>query len=415
MDFLKKVDPQVYQALAEEVKREQESINLIASENFAPPEILQAQGSVMTNKYAEGYPGRRWYDGCECIDVVEDLAKERARILFGAEHVNVQPHSGTQANMAVYFAMLNIGDTVLAMDLACGGHLSHGHCHNFSGKYFKIVSYGVSKKDERIDYNEVEDLAKRHKPKMILAGASAYSRIIDFAKFRQIADKVGAFVLADIAHIAGLVACGLHPSPVPYAEFVTLTTHKTLRGPRAGMIICRKQFAKKIDREVFPGIQGGPLMHAIAAKAVALKLAGTKGFKNYQKQVIVNAQKLAAVLSQRGLRIVSGGTDNHLLLIDLGAKKITGRDAAAALHKARIVVNKNLIPFDPLSANLSSGLRLGTPCVTTRGMKEGEMQQIACLIEGVLSSPRDKKIIRASAEEVLKLTKRFPFYKQIKI
>jgi glycine hydroxymethyltransferase len=369
----------------------------------------------MTNKYAEGYPGRRWYDGCECIDRVEDLAKQRAMKLFGCEHANVQPHSGTQANMAVYFAMLNIGDTVLAMDLACGGHLSHGHRHNFSGKYFKIVSYGVSRKDARIDYNEVEDLAKTHKPKMILAGASAYSRVIDFAKFRRIADKVGAFVLADIAHIAGLIACGLHPSAVPYAEFVTTTTHKTLRGPRAGMIMCRKQFAKKIDREVFPGIQGGPLMHAIAAKAVALGLAATKGFKDYQKQVIVNAQKLAAVLSRRGLAIVSGGTDNHLLLVDLRAKKITGRDAAAALHRAGIVTNKNLIPFDPLSAKLTSGLRLGTPALTTRGMKESQMQQIACLIDGVLSSPKDKKIIRMTAEEVLKLTRQFPFYEQIKI
>ena len=414
MDFLKKVDPQVDQAIADELKRERETINLIASENFTPPAVLEAQGSLMTNKYAEGYPGKRWYDGCKYVDIVEKLAQARAKKLFSAEHVNVQPHSGTQANMAVYFAMLKIGDTVLSMDLSCGGHLSHGCRHNFSGKYFKIVSYGVSKKDERIDYNEVEDLAKRHKPKMILAGASAYPRIIDFAKFRKIADKVGAFVLADIAHIAGLIAAGLHPSPVPYAEFVTTTTHKTLRGPRAGMILCRKEFAKRIDKEVFPGIQGGPLMHAIAAKAVALKLALEPKFKSYQKQIIANAQELAAQLKAKHYRIVSGGTDNHLLLVDLRAKKITGKDAASALDRAGIVVNKNLIPFDPLGPNLTSGLRLGTPCVTTRGMRQGQMSQIACLIDGVLSGPQDKKTIGATGQEVLKLTKKFPLYKELK-
>ncbi len=415
MDYLKKVDPQVHKAIADELKRERDTINLIASENFTPEPVLQAQGSVMTNKYAEGYPGQRWYDGCECVDVVEGLAKERAKKLFGAGHVNVQPHSGTQANMAVYFAMLKMGDTVLAMDLACGGHLSHGHRQNFSGKYFNVVSYGVSKKDERIDYNEVEALAKKHRPKMILVGASAYPRTIDFARFRGIADKVGAFILADIAHIAGLVAAGLHPSPIPHAEFVTTTTHKTLRGPRAGMIMCRKEFAKRIDAQVFPGIQGGPLMHLIAAKAVALKLAAGSEFKAYQKQIIINAKKLAADLKAQGYRIVSGGTDNHLLLIDLTSRKITGKDAASALHRANIVLNKNLIPFDGRRASLASGLRLGTPCVTTRGMKESEMSQIACLINGILSSPKDKKVIEMTRKEVLKLTAIFPLYKDLKI
>lgn len=413
MDYLKKVDPQVHKAITDELERERDTINLIASENFAPEAVLQAQASVMTNKYAEGYPDRRWYDGCECVDVIEKLAQSRAKKLFKAEHVNVQPHSGTQANMAVYCAMLKPGDTVLAMDLACGGHLSHGHHHNFSGKYFNIISYSVSRKDEKIDYAEIEDLAKKHNPKMILAGASAYSRIIDFVKFRQIADKVGAFVLADIAHIAGLIAAGLHPSPVPYAEFVTTTTHKTLRGPRAGMIMCRKKFAESIDAEVFPGIQGGPLMHVIAAKAVALKLALKPEFKKYQKQVIVNAKKLASELQARGYRIVSGGTDNHLLLVDLRSKKINGQDAACALHKAGIVVNKNLIPFDPLGPQLTSGLRLGTPALTTRGMKESQMSQIACLLDGVLSSPKDEKIIKMSKKEAAKLVKKFPLYKEL--
>lgn len=415
MPHLRDIDPEVYKAIIDEIKREQNTINLIASENFTPVAVLEAQGSVMTNKYAEGYPAMRWYDGCEHVDVVEKLAQQRAKKLFGAEHVNVQPHSGTQANMAVYFAMLKIGDKVLAMDLACGGHLSHGHRHNFSGRYFKIICYGVSKEDERIDYDEVEDLAKKYKPKMILVGASAYPRIIDFAKFRRIADKVGAFILADIAHIAGLVACELHPSPIPYAEFVTTTTHKTLRGPRAGMIMCRREFARKIDAEVFPGIQGGPLMHVIAAKAVALKLALRPEFKQYQKGVINNAKTLASGLKKRGYRIVSDGTDNHMVLVDLRTKKITGKEAASALHAANIVVNKNLIPFDPLSPRLTSGLRLGTPSVTTRGMQEDEMLQIACLIDGVLSAPDDKKIIEMTRKEVLRLTERFPLYKELRL
>lgn len=411
MDYLKEIDPQVHKAIADEIERERNTLNLIASENFTPPAVLQAQGSVMTNKYAEGYPAMRWYDGCEYVDVVEKLAQERAKKLFAAEHINVQPHSGSQANMAVYLAMLNAGDTLLTMDLACGGHLSHGHPHNFSGKYFKIISYGVSKKDERIDYNEVEDLAKRYKPRMIVAGASAYPRIIDFARIGRIAAGVGAYVLADIAHIAGLVAAGLHPTPVPYAEFVTTTTHKTLRGPRAGMIMCRKEFAERIDMAVFPGIQGGPLMHIIAAKAVALKLALAPEFKKYQRQIIANAKRLASGLQARGYRIVSGGTDNHLLLVDLRPKGITGKKAASALHRAGIVVNKNLIPFDPLGPKVTSGLRLGTPAVTTRGMKEDAMARIACLIDGVLSSPADKKIIEATRGEVLKLTQKFPVEK----
>ncbi|MFH1046355.1 MAG: serine hydroxymethyltransferase [Candidatus Omnitrophota bacterium] len=415
MDQLKKVDPQIYQAIVDELKREQETVNLIASENYSPLAVLQAQGSVMTNKYAEGYPRKRWYNGCECVDVVEKLAQERAKKLFGAEHVNVQPHSGTQANMAVYFAMLKPGDTVLAMDLACGGHLSHGHRHNFSGRYFNIVSYGVSRKDERIDFNEVSDLAKKHQPKMILVGASAYPRTLDFARFRAIADEVGAFMLTDIAHIAGLVAAGLHPTPVPYSEFVTTTTHKTLRGPRAGMIMCRKEFAEKIDSEVFPGIQGGPLMHVIAAKAVALKLALAPEFKKYQAQIVANAKTLAAELDRRGYRIVSGGTDTHLLLVDLRSKNITGKDAAFALHQANIVANKNLIPYDPRGAQLTSGLRLGTPSVTTRGMKENEMRQIACLIDGVLCAPDNAKTIAMTKKEVVKLTCKFPLYKDVRL
>ncbi len=413
MDYLKHADPEIFKAIENELRRERSTINLIASENFTPEAVLQAQGSVLTNKYAEGYPKKRWYDGCEYVDDVEKLAQDRAKKLFGAECVNVQPHSGTQANMAVYFAMLQLKDTILSMDLACGGHLSHGHPHNFSGKLYNIVSYGVSKKDERLDYSEIEALALKHKPKMILVGASAYSRIIDFAKIRRIADRVGAFVLADIAHIAGLVAAGIHPSPVPYAEFVTSTTHKTLRGPRSGMIICRKAFAKKIDAQVFPGIQGGPLMHVIAAKAVAFKLALEPEFKLYQKQIVLNAQALAQGLSEKGYRIVSGGTDNHLMLVDLRSKNVTGKDAARALHDACIVSNKNLIPFDPQSANITSGLRLGTASVTTRGMREKEMAEIACFIDKIISRLDDKKTIETTCQQVRKLTSRFPLYKEL--
>ncbi|MBM3251755.1 MAG: serine hydroxymethyltransferase [Candidatus Omnitrophica bacterium] len=414
MRHLKNADKQVYKIILDEIDRQRRTIELIASENFASAAVLEAQGSVLTNKYAEGYPKARWYGGCEFIDDAEDLAIARAKKLFGAEHANIQPHSGSQANMAVYFAALNLGDTVLAMDLACGGHLTHGHPHNFSGKFYKIVTYGVNRKTETLDYAEILNLAKQHKPKMILAGACAYPRIIDFKKFREIADSVGAYLFVDMAHIAGLVAVGLHPSPIPYAEFVTTTTHKTLRGPRAGMIFCKKKFAKKIDAEVFPGIQGGPLMHVIAAKAVAFGEALKPEFKTYQKQVVDNARALAAELAVKGYRIVSGGTDNHLLLVDLSSKNLTGKIAAQALDKARITVNKNLIPFDKLSAAITSGIRLGTPAVTTRGMKESQMKQIADLIDRALGSIDDEKTIKDISLQVEKLLKKFPLYLELK-
>ena len=410
---LKARDPEVYQAILSELRRQNEKIELIASENFTSACVLDAQGSIMTNKYAEGYPRARWYGGCEYVDVVELLAIERAKKLFGAGHVNVQPHSGTQANMAIYFSMLKMGDTVLAMDLACGGHLSHGHKHNFSGKYFNVIPYGVNKKTETLDYDEILSLAKKHKPKMILAGACAYPRIIDFKKFREICDKVGAFLLADIAHIAGLVATGLHPSPIDYAEFVTTTTHKTLRGPRGGMILTRKEFAKSIDAEVFPGIQGGPLMHVIAAKAVALKEALEPSFKEYQGQIIKNASELASTLSKDGYRIVSGGTDNHLMLVDLLNKSVSGRDAARSLDKAGITVNKNLIPYDKKTAMVTSGIRLGTPAVTTRGMKEPEMKLVAGLIDEVITNVKDKKKIKEIKAKIKSLTNKFPLYKEL--
>lgn len=410
---LKKVDPEIYEAIRREVWREHENIELIASENFTSLAVLEAQGSVLTNKYAEGYPKARWYGGCDCVDEAEDLAIARAKKIFGAEHANVQTHSGTQANMAVYFAVLNPGDTVLAMDLACGGHLSHGLAHNFSGMLYKIVSYGVSPKTERIDYDEVAGLARTFKPRMILAGASAYPREIDFKKFREIADSVGAYLFVDMAHIAGLVAAGIHPSPIPYAHFVTSTTHKTLRGPRGGLILCKKEFAKKIDSAVFPGIQGGPLMHVIAAKAVALKEALSPGFKAYQKKVVSNAKVLAESLAQKGFRIVSGGTDTHLLLVDLSDKQISGKEAAELLDKARITVNKNLIPFDKKSAFLTSGLRLGTPAVTTRGMGAGEMRLIARMIADVLVSGDKAAVLRRAQKEVAGLVRRFPLYKPL--
>ncbi|MDD2928046.1 MAG: serine hydroxymethyltransferase, partial [Candidatus Omnitrophica bacterium] len=346
MKFLKTVDPQVYASIRNEIKRQEENLELIASENFTSLAVLEAQGSVLTNKYAEGYPGNRWYGGCENMDEVERLAIERAKKLFGAEHVNVQPHSGSQANMAVYFAALVPGDTVLAMDLASGGHLTHGHPHNFSGRFFKMVGYGVDRKTEMLDYDRIMDLAKKHKPKMILAGASAYPRKLDFKVFRKICDKVGAYLFVDMAHIAGLVAAGSHPSPVPYAEFVSSTTHKTLRGPRGGFIICRKEFARQIDAQIFPGIQGGPLMHVIAGKAVSFKAAMSPKFRAYQRQVVRNCKELAKDLAHKGFRIVSGGTDNHLLLVDLSEKGVTGSDASNILGKINITVNKNLIPFD---------------------------------------------------------------------
>lgn len=406
---LKIVDNEIFQAIQNETKRQKQNIELIASENFTSQAVLEAQGSVLTNKYAEGYPGRRWYGGCQFVDVAESLAIERAKKLFGAEYANVQPHSGAQANMAVYFAMLEIGDKILAMNLAHGGHLTHGHPLNYSGKYFQIIPYGVSRKDEKIDYDELENLAKKNKPKMILIGASAYPRIIDFKKVREIADKTGAFIMADVAHIAGLIAAKLHPDPVPHSEFITTTTHKTLRGPRGGMILCRREFGKKIDAAVFPGIQGGPLMHIIAAKAVAFKEALTEEFRQYQQQIIRNASVLSEELKGLNYRIVSGGTDNHLLLVDVfSSRKITGKDATTALDKAMITVNKNLIPFDTQSAFVTSGIRLGTPAVTTRGMKENEMRKIARLIDKVISNINDEQAIEEVSKEVERLVAKFP-------
>ena len=413
MKHIKKVDPEIYTAIRNEIKRQEENIEMIASENFTDTAVLEAQGSVLTNKYAEGYPRARWYGGCENVDSAERLAVERAKELFGAEHVNVQPHSGSQANMAVYFSVLNFKDTVLAMDLACGGHLTHGHPHNFSGKFYNVVTYGVDKKTEILDYDNILSLAKKHKPRLILAGASAYPRRMDFKEFRKIADKVGAYLFVDMAHIAGLVAAGAHPSPVPYAHFVTSTTHKTLRGPRGGFIICKKEFARKIDTEIFPGIQGGPLMHVIAAKAIAFREAMGAKFKTYQRQVVKNARELAKALSQKEFRIVSGGTDTHLLLVDLTEKMITGADASAALDKANITVNKNLIPFDKKGAGIASGIRLGTPAITTRGMKEPQMRQIARFISEAVEASDDPVKLGEIRREVVALTKRFPIYTEL--
>ncbi len=413
MERLKKIDPEIYKAVRKELKRQQDNIELIASENLASLAVLEAQGSVLTNKYAEGYPSKRWYGGCEHVDDVEDIAIYRAKKLFKAEHANVQPHSGTQANMAVLFSLLEPGDTVLAMDLACGGHLSHGHPNNFSGRFFNFVSYGVGHRDERLDYDEIASLAKKHRPKMIIAGACAYPRTIDFKRFREIADEIGSYLFVDMAHIAGLVAAGLHPTPVPYAEVISTTTHKTLRGPRGGMILCRKEFAKRIDSEIFPGIQGGPLMHVIAAKAVALKEAGSKEFKEYQSQIVKNSTRLAGRLEELRFRIVSGGTDNHLSLIDLQSKGISGRDAALILDKIRITVNKNLIPFDKRSAAITSGLRLGTPAVTTRGMKEHEMNEIADIINLALTEKEDSAALKRCIARVDELTRRFSLYPEL--
>ena len=410
LEHLKITDPEIYSAILREVHRQQEHLELIASENFTSLAVIEAMGSVMTNKYAEGYPGARWYGGCQYVDEAESLAIERAKSLFGAEHVNVQPHSGSQANMAVYFSVLEPGDTILTMDLAHGGHLTHGHPKNFSGRLFNVISYGVAKKDERIDYDHLMELAKEHRPKLILAGYSAYSRELDFARFRSIANAVGAILVVDMAHFAGLVATGIHPSPVPHAEFVTTTTHKTLRGPRGGMILCRKEFAKKLDSQIFPGTQGGPLMHVIAAKAVALKEAMTPEFKVYQQQIVKNAKALAEALQRKGWRIVSGGTDNHLMLIDLTVKGITGKQASGALDLARITVNKNAIPFDPSPPAVAGGIRLGTPAVTTRGMKEAEMRTIGELIDKVLSGMDQQGVIEQVIHDVEELTNRFPLY-----
>ncbi|MDD4940262.1 MAG: serine hydroxymethyltransferase [Candidatus Omnitrophica bacterium] len=413
MKHLKETDPEIYAVIQKEVRRQEENLEMIASENFASLAVLEAQGSVLTNKYAEGYPDRRWYGGCENVDTAESLAIERAKAIFDAEHANVQAHSGSQANMAVYFAAIKPGDTVLAMDLAAGGHLTHGHPHNFSGMFYKIVGYGVDRKTETLDYDAIMELAKTHKPKIILAGASAYPRIIDFKKFRQIADSVGAYLFVDMAHIAGLVAAGIHPSPVPYAEFVTSTTHKTLRGPRGGFILCKKEFAKKIDALMFPGIQGGPLMHVIAAKAVAFREAMTPEFKQYQMQLAKNAVELARALEAKGFRIVSGGTDTHLMLVDLNPKNVTGVDASRILGEVNITVNKNLIPFDEKGPAVTSGIRLGTPAVSTRKMKEEQMRQIAGLINAALEDHGDAKEIARIKKEVIALTKKFPLYPEL--
>lgn len=410
MSLLRKVDAEIFKAIYKETVRENRNLELIASENFVSEAVLEAQGSVLTNKYAEGYPRDRWYNGCEYIDRVEELAIERAKKLFRAEHVNVQPHSGSQANMAVYFAILELGDKVLAMDLACGGHLTHGHPHNFSGRFFNVKTYGVNRETETLDYEEILEIAKSFKPKVILTGACAYPRIIDFKKLRNICDKTGAYLFVDMAHISGLIAAGIHPNPVPYAEFVTTTTHKTLRGPRGGMIICKKEFAKRIDNQIFPGIQGGPLMHVIAAKAVSFKEALSPGFNKYQRQIVKNARALAEALSKKGFRLVSGGTDNHLILVDLTDRGITGKDASCLLDRANITVNKNLIPFDTKGAFVTSGIRLGTPSLTTRGMKEPQMREIATLIDMVLSNPDSAIILEKVKKEVNGLTKKFPLY-----
>jgi len=411
MSALQQADPEIYEAIQAETQREEDKIILIASENYASRAVMEAQGSVLTNKYAEGYPGRRYYGGCEFVDRAESLAIERAKALFGAEHANVQPHSGSQANMAVYLAMLKPGDVVLGMNLAHGGHLTHGSPVNFSGLLFKIVSYGVSKDTGRIDDDEVERIAIEHRPKMIIVGGSAYARTIDFKRFRATADRVGALLMADIAHPAGLIAAGIHPSPVPYADFVTTTTHKTLRGPRGGMVLCKAAHAKAIDKVIFPGIQGGPLMHVIAAKAVALREAMSPAFIDYQRHVVENAQTLAGALQARGYQIVTGGTDTHLFLVDLRSKGVTGKEAESALDQAGITLNKNAVPFDDKPPAVTSGIRIGTPSVTTRGMGTAEMALIAGLIDRVLSKRGEPAVISETAAEVRRLCDRFPVYR----
>jgi glycine hydroxymethyltransferase len=407
---LAEVDPDIAATIADEERRLAYNLEMIASENFVSEAVLEAMGSVMTNKYAEGYPGKRYYGGCEFVDVAENIARERAKQIFACEHVNVQPHSGSQANMAVYLAALDYGDTVLGMNLAHGGHLTHGHPLNFSGRSYKIIPYGVTQETETIDYDELERLAHQHKPKMILCGASAYSRIIDFERIGKIARDVGAYSMADIAHIAGLVAVGLHPSPVPHMDFVTTTTHKTLRGPRAGMVMCRAQFQKEVDRAVFPTVQGGPLMHVIAAKAVCFKEALEASFKDYQQQVITNAKVLAEALSDAGFKIVSGGTDNHLMLVNVFVRGLTGAQAEKALELAAITVNKNAIPFDTQPPMKASGIRIGTPALTTRGMKEDEMRVIAGWISEVLADPENESVQKSIRDRVKELCERFPIY-----
>jgi glycine hydroxymethyltransferase len=407
---LAETDPEIAATLKDELQRQNSGLELIASENFVSQAVLQAAGSVLTNKYAEGYPGKRYYGGCEFVDVAESLAIARAKELFGAEHANVQPHSGAQANMAVYFTLLKPGDTVLGMNLAHGGHLTHGHPLNFSGKLYTIVPYGVRQDDQRIDYEELERLAHEHKPKMIMVGASAYPRVIDFERIGKVGQAVGSPVVTDMAHIAGLVAAKVHPSPVPHSDFVTTTTHKTLRGPRGGMVLCRSQYAKDLDRALFPGVQGGPLMHIIAAKAVCFKEALEPGFAEYQQQIVRNARRLAAGLASAGFRLVSGGTDNHLMLVDVFSKGLTGKVAEAALGKAGITVNKNAIPFDKNPPMVASGIRVGTPAITSRGMGEAEMDLIAQYIARALASPEDDAALAMVRTEVEALCRRFPLY-----
>lgn len=407
---IEKIDPEIADVISREYLRQQNTLELIASENIAGLAVMAAQGSVMTNKYAEGYPGKRYYGGCEFVDVAESLAIDRAKQLFGAEYANVQPHSGSQANMAVYFALLNPGDTILGMDLAHGGHLTHGSAVSFSGRFFNFVHYGVDRDTGIIDYDQVRDLAETHQPRIIVAGASAYPRIIDFEAFRNIADAVDAHLMVDMAHIAGLVAGGVHPSPVPHAHVVTSTTHKTLRGPRGGLILATPELGKKINKEIFPGIQGGPLMHVIAAKAVAFKEALSDAFKQYQRQTVANAKTIATVLMDNGFSLVSGGTDNHMMLVDLRNMNLTGKEAEHLLEKAGITVNKNAVPFDTQNPLITSGIRIGTPTVTTRGMKETEMQQIGGCIAAVLKKPGDEQVIRAIRGDVLDLCRRFPLF-----
>ena len=416
MDLLKNldvVDTEIQEAINKELSRQRDKLEMIASENIVSKAVMQAQGSVLTNKYAEGYPCKRYYGGCEYVDVVEQLAIDRAKKLFGAEYANVQPHSGAQANTAVYFALLQPGDTILGMNLTDGGHLTHGSPVNISGKYFKIIPYGVDKETERIDYDELERLAKEHQPKLIVGGASAYSRVIDFERMAQIAKSVGAYFMVDMAHIAGLVAAGLHPSPVPYADVVTTTTHKTLRGPRGGLILCRDaEFGKQFNKAIFPGIQGGPLMHVVAAKAVAFKEALSDEFKVYQQQVLDNAKALADELVKKGFRIVSGGTDNHLMLVDLRSKNITGKEAQFLLDEIGITANRNTIPFEPLSPFVTSGIRLGTPALTTRGLKEEDIREVADIIADVIENREDSAVIEAAKAKVQAICKKFPLYEE---
>ena len=416
MDLLKNldvVDTEIQEAINKELSRQRDKLEMIASENIVSKAVMQAQGSVLTNKYAEGYPGKRYYGGCEYVDVVEQLAIDRAKKLFGAEYANVQPHSGAQANTAVYFALLQPGDTILGMNLTDGGHLTHGSPVNISGKYFKIIPYGVDKETERIDYDELERLAKEHQPKLIVGGASAYSRIIDFERMAQIAKSVGAYFMVDMAHIAGLVAAGLHPSPVPYADVVTTTTHKTLRGPRGGLILCRDaEFGKQFNKAIFPGIQGGPLMHVVAAKAVAFKEALSDEFKVYQQQVLDNAKALSDELVKKGFRIVSGGTDNHLMLVDLRSKNITGKEAQFLLDEIGITANRNTIPFEPLSPFVTSGIRLGTPALTTRGLKEEDIREVADIIADVIENREDSAVIETTKAKVQAICKKFPLYEE---